>query len=214
MDELYLRFFKEACAVGGWAQQCLVFEKLCEAYNTPPRAYHNLKHVRYVLDTFDTVREFCDAPENVAMALWIHDAVYNPLSKTNEEESAHLGEQLLGQLRVHPARIDEISTLVLATKEGQSLLTNDEEMMYDIDRHILAASPKLFSATSDLIYKEFAPHCSRKTYYEGRLAFFDDLMRNGRIFRSETFYDSYEEQAQNNVKKEMTRLKSLLQAGF
>lgn len=59
--------------------------RLTELYTESGRHYHNLKHIAAMLT---------GAPEKLSVeqivAIWFHDAIYSPISLTNEEDSAAL----------------------------------------------------------------------------------------------------------------------------
>src|SRR5688572_26821269 len=72
-----------------------LYARLMAAYGEPHRHYHNLQHISDCLAEFDRARHFVREPEAVEMALWFHDAVYDPKAPDNEERSADLAEACL-----------------------------------------------------------------------------------------------------------------------
>ena len=63
-------------------------ERLVRAYGEPQRAYHSLQHLEECLSVFDEAKGFMQQPDLIEMALWFHDAVYDPKSSENEALSA------------------------------------------------------------------------------------------------------------------------------
>src|SRR5437764_219784 len=61
------------------------WRELAVTYTHLDRHYHNLAHVRHVLDVLEAFR----SPDHNAIALdlaaWFHDAVYDPRAAGNEE---------------------------------------------------------------------------------------------------------------------------------
>ena len=70
-----------------------IFHDLTARYAEPQRAYHTMEHVTECLSHFDTARHLLARPDEVELALWFHDAVYDPRRGDNEEQSARLAER-------------------------------------------------------------------------------------------------------------------------
>src|SRR4051794_22476684 len=67
-----------------------VFDRLVAAYSEPHRHYHNLEHIAEMLRVVDRLSKFAADPDAVRLAVWFHDAVYDPRAKDNEKLSAIL----------------------------------------------------------------------------------------------------------------------------
>ena len=67
------------------------YERLRNAYTEPQRYYHTQQHIAECLREFDQARHFARQPAAAELALWFHDAVYDPSRGDNEEQSAALG---------------------------------------------------------------------------------------------------------------------------
>lgn len=206
MDELYPRFFKDAYAAGGWAQQASVFSALIEQYKQPPRAYHNIDHVVYCLDLLDDVKGLCDHPGDIAMALWFHDAIYEPLEKDNERQSAELALRELERLRVPTQRIENVYKLILATTHDHEPRWTDGRFMVDIDFAIIGESPENFDVVSEKIWEEYSPFVPRDMYTDGRIAFFKGVLEREHTYHTNYFSEQRGEQAKWNVMAEIVRL--------
>ena len=61
------------------------FQVLEEKYAEPHRHYHNLNHIGFLLRKFDETGE---KSEEIEMAIWYHDAIYDPKAGDNEAQSA------------------------------------------------------------------------------------------------------------------------------
>src|SRR3990170_3248062 len=73
----------------------LVFQKLKELYSEPQRKYHNANHIHQCLEQFEYVRHLPNDSEAVEMAIWFHDAIYDPESRQNEMASAVLASSII-----------------------------------------------------------------------------------------------------------------------
>lgn len=58
------------------------FEELIRHYCEPHRAYHNRQHLAECLHVRQLVNAACQAPAEVDLALWFHDAIYDPFAPT------------------------------------------------------------------------------------------------------------------------------------
>jgi predicted metal-dependent HD superfamily phosphohydrolase len=63
---------------------------LIAAYNEPQRKYHTEQHLRECLTLFNEHIQLAQAPAEIEMALWFHDAIYdvNATGSKNEDQSA------------------------------------------------------------------------------------------------------------------------------
>lgn len=64
------------------------FTALISAYTESHRHYHSDAHINACLQHFDAVQHLAEYPAEVELAFWFHDAIYKPLSSTNELDSA------------------------------------------------------------------------------------------------------------------------------
>lgn len=81
----------------GLAPNTSEFEKLVAAYAESCRAYHTDEHIQACLSHLDRVEGQALRPEEIELALWFHDAVYKPLSSSNEEDSAQWASKFLSR---------------------------------------------------------------------------------------------------------------------
>jgi len=63
----------------------LVQEDLRTRLAEPHRAYHGQAHIDAMLERFRAARETFHAPEAVELAIWFHDAVYDPVQQITNE---------------------------------------------------------------------------------------------------------------------------------
>lgn len=110
--------------------------RLVAAYGEPHRAYHSLQHLEECLLACDEARErkLLHAPDELELALWLHDAVYVPRQHDNEERSAKLAVELLGDGEV----AQRVAALVMLTYRHQPGNGPDDAWMIDIDLSIFA----------------------------------------------------------------------------
>src|SRR5687767_6949665 len=87
-------------AVGARGDAKSWYDRLTAAYAERHRHYHNQQHIAECLAEFDAARHLVRQPEAIELALWFHDAVYNPRAGDNEERSAALAKACLDEAGV------------------------------------------------------------------------------------------------------------------
>ena len=65
------------------------YSRLESAYAQKHRAYHTPRHIDECLSLLDEFNHLAAYPAEVECALWFHDAIYEPMSNSNEERSAN-----------------------------------------------------------------------------------------------------------------------------
>ncbi len=130
------RFAATARAAGAGAPDHVLAEvgtELINRWSEPQRYYHTVEHLAACLDLVG------DEPV-VALAVWGHDAVYDPTAADNEERSAVLTGELLAECQVPAAVVEEVTRLVRLTA-GHAVAADDRNgaLLADADLAILAA---------------------------------------------------------------------------
>jgi predicted metal-dependent HD superfamily phosphohydrolase len=93
--------------------------RLVEHYSEKGRAYHNLSHIKALLDISITCKTDIQNYQAVFFAIWFHDAIYNTKANDNEEQSAELAVQALTQLGIAEDTILPVQKMILASKLHQ-----------------------------------------------------------------------------------------------
>lgn len=179
------------------------FGELEVRYNEPHRAYHNLTHIAECLQWHDHfARDFNDAA-TAEYALWMHDVIYEPLSKDNEEQSAEYAIAVLGQ---QDSRADMVRSMIRATRHQPEPLPPDESLVADIDMLILAADQGRYDQYTAQVRSEYAV-VKDEDFKKGRSAFLQSLLARPKIYRIPTMREQFEQHARNNITRELTFLK-------
>ena len=180
--------------------------ELLARHAEPHRAYHDLRHVLDCLLLAAEARPALGHPACVELALWFHDAVYDPRAGDNEARSAALAERLLADLA--PAEVVEhAGTLILATKHPSRPAAPDARSVVDIDLSILGASPEAFAAYERAIRREYewvpAPIYRRE---RGRVL--RSLLELEPLYLTAPFARRFETQARANLAGALARLEA------
>ena len=74
--------------LGGKVPADSIQNQLLQHYSEPHRAHHTQRHLDECLSLLDRARSLCNQSDEVAVALWFHDAIYAPFRNDNERQSA------------------------------------------------------------------------------------------------------------------------------
>lgn len=177
-------------------------EDLLRRYAEEDRWYHNVIHLRTVLDMVDVLAGHAADPEAVRLAAWFHDAVYDPLRHDNERASADLA---IAHLHGHPARA-EVARLVLLTATHDPVPGDTNgAVLCDADLVILAASPEgyaRYAADVRLEYRDI----SEPAFRAGRARILTDLLAHRYIFHTPEARARFEADARANLRTELELL--------
>lgn len=204
LDVLRERFVAAAAAMGASGGAAWVFDELVERYGEPHRRYHTLEHVDACLRWLDAFADLAERPEEVELALWFHDAVYDPKSRSNEEDSAALARARLAALGVRPASIERICGFVEATR-GHAPAVGDTGLVLDLDLSIFASSEEGFQRFERQIREEngFVP---APLYRAARRKIVTQYLRREALYNHPAIRERWEAQARRNLAVQVRRL--------
>ncbi len=182
-----------------------LFDQLIDAYNEKNRAYHNINHIKHCLNEFDQVKGKLKNPEEVELAIWFHDVIYDPKSACNEEESAEFAVSKLKNADVASIRIDKIKALILATKHDRSINTSDAQYLVDIDISIFGNPPEIYLEYEKNIRKEYE-WVPEAIYRKKRKELLISFLKRGKIYYTNFFSNQYELQSRSNLEDAINSL--------
>ena len=174
------------------------FDRLVAQYCQPHRAYHNLEHIRECLEHLDAARHLAARPIEVELAIWFHDAIYDPQRTDNEERSALLAEETLRAVGSEMETARRVGDLIRLTTHTSQDLTGDEALLCDVDLAILGAEPGRFARYDADIRQEY-DWVPEDVYRRERMRVLERFLERPRIYRTPFFYDRLERQARANI---------------
>lgn len=183
-----------------------VFEELLARYQEAHRAYHTREHLEECLRLLDEVWDQCDHPEEVAIALWFHDAIYQPRRSDNELASAQRLASVGHALGVAEQSIERMHALVMATRHDVSVEQPDAQLLVDIDLSILGASPERFDAYEAQIRREYR-WVPGPIYRIKRAEVLEGFLARPRIYATAPLRHRFEARARTNIARSLARLK-------
>ena len=179
--------------------------ELERAYTSPDRHYHNLDHIQHCLTLFEQMRnQFADA-EDVELAIWFHDSVYDSARSDNEDRSADWAAQSLMECGASQEQIDRVRNLILATKHNAAPTEQDARLLVDIDLAILGSGAEQFDAYERAIRREYA-HVPEQAFVRGRSQNLEKFLARPHIYLTDHFRDKFEAPARRNVTRSLAQL--------
>ena len=184
-----------------------IFESVAERYSEPHRAYHTLAHVARCLWELDRSRELAERAEEVELALWLHDVIYDPHAADNEERSAAFAGKLMHEGGLPEDLRGRVAALIRATDHHEEPAPKgDAALVVDIDLSVLGAPPAEFDLYERQVRQEYR-HLADDAFRRGRRAFLERFLARPSLYRTETFRLRYEDAARANVARSVERLK-------
>ena len=196
-----LRSWWQGCLVDGAKDDSTaIHRQLVKGYGEPQRRYHTLAHVAHCLNQFDHCKSLARNPDALEIAVWFHDAIFEPGRPDNEALSARLYQELSAGIHSNEMR-QLIDRLIMATlHDGSSLGDADASYMVDIDLSSFGLDWEAFLVDSQNLREE-NPDLSDTEYYRKLQKFHSSLLARPRFFFSDFFYQRYEQQARDNVSR-------------
>jgi predicted metal-dependent HD superfamily phosphohydrolase len=172
---------------------------LITAWSAPIRYYHTLHHLSECLTLAEQWLPSAQAPAELEMAIWFHDAICDPGADDNEARSATWAVQALHAAGVNPERIAAIEALILATRHDTPPAGADARSLADIDLAILGAPPTRFAQYEAEIRAEYA-HISPALFREGRRRVLARFLARDPLYLTAIGRKQFEAQARANLK--------------
>ena len=132
-----------------------LMQRLQQAWAEPQRHYHTTQHLRECLALLEPELHSAQHPGEVELALWFHDAVYDPKAKDNEARSADWACQALAQAGADEAVQQRVRALIMATCHDAAPVDPDARLLVDIDLAILGAEPARFAEYDAQVRAEY-----------------------------------------------------------
>lgn len=170
---------------------------LLDAYSEPQRHYHTIQHIVECLAFFHQIKNQLSDPIAVELAIWFHDAIYNPQGIDNEEKSAELMEQYCSQL-FEKSQLQKVYEWIIATKKHSPATDQDLNYLLDIDLAILGSSKRRFAEYEQQIQQEYS-WVDADLYRVKRVEVLNYFLEMKPLYQTEYFRDLLEEQAKNNL---------------
>lgn len=179
--------------------------ELLGRWNEPHRHYHSATHLLAVLEALDLLTDG-GPPRPVALAAWFHDAVYNGVAGTDEEDSAVLAQSSL-KAAVPATDLAEVARLVrLTATHSPSGADDTGALLCDADLAILGGPPETYARYIAGVRRDYA-HVPPADFARGRDAIVRQLLALEPLFHTEKGRELWAARAQLNLTLELEQLR-------
>jgi predicted metal-dependent HD superfamily phosphohydrolase len=190
--------WQQLLAQFGIEQDFQTFDRLLAAYTEKHRHYHTIEHIDACLRHLDAVCDFAEDAAAIEMALWFHDAIYEPYKSGNEEQSAQWADAFLAAHSVNPSRIHRIHEHILATKHDSIAKDADSQLLVDIDLSILGVDEAAYAAFEKNVREEYKM-VPGILFRSKRAEILQSFLNRPHIYSTDYFRERLEARARENL---------------
>ncbi len=174
------------------------FSMLKAAYSEKHRAYHTTRHIDECLGLADEFGPLARQPEEVKLALWFHDAIYESMSSSNEERSAEWAARFMREAGLPRESIDRVRSHIQATRHVAESAEPDSQLVVDIDLAILGADRARYEEFERDVRIEYR-WVPGILYRSKRAEILKSFLDRPRIYQWEPLHQRFERSARENV---------------
>ena len=185
----------------------VIYQQLMACYNQPQRAYHNQTHIAHCLAEFDRIKDTAEYTNWIEIAIWFHDAIYDPHESDNELRSADMAANFLRRKNVGESQLELVRELILATRHDQSPSIHAAEIIIDVDLAILGQGEEIYRQYANNIRREYS-WVEDSQYITGRSKVLEQFLAKPRIYSTLFMFEKYETAARKNMERELKYLNS------
>jgi predicted metal-dependent HD superfamily phosphohydrolase len=193
------------------------------------RHYHTVVHLEemcyYLQFIFETLvmkekstMRTDRAKSILLLAIFFHDAIYDPQSNKNEEESASLFETFANDINMHPHEKHDVVAYILATKHHTvdddivksmlpgAIIDYPLLLFLDLDMAVLGKDEQSYKQYAALIRREY-DFVPLSTYCAKRAEILEAFLQQKQIFYTPVFHSAFECRARRNIQHEILCLR-------
>ncbi|MEQ1738438.1 MAG: metal-dependent hydrolase [Methyloglobulus sp.] len=182
-----------------------LYDEIIAKYDEAHRNYHTLQHLAECLEKFAELRHLAVNPAEIELALWFHDAVYEPKNHDNEQLSANWARSSVLNAGLGQTIADRIYNLIMATQHHAKPEDIDTKILIDVDLAILGAASERYNEYEQQIRHEYS-HVPEATFRLKRAEILQYFLAQPTPFNTPLFIERYEQQARLNMKHALEQL--------
>jgi predicted metal-dependent HD superfamily phosphohydrolase len=211
-ETLQQLWLKHAKGIGTETPSMSLLSQLVNAWSAPHRHYHSLRHLQECLQLLERWGRDEAARHEVGIALWFHDAVYDPRREDNEDRSARWAVTALKDLGVPEDKRRRVAKLIRATRHtvpsarARPGRIDGLDLMLDIDLAILGADRARFEEYERQVRLEYA-HVGDEAFARARADFVEALLGVCPLYRTAVARSELEARARENLSRSMRALR-------
>jgi predicted metal-dependent HD superfamily phosphohydrolase len=178
-----------------------VLDELQAMYGEAGRHYHTLDHIVTLLRLLDVHGSTAADRDALELAIYFHDAVYDPLRSDNEAASAALAGQRLPALNLPAGLIAKVEQYILATRHNSGTELPDDAdlaLLLDLDLSILAAERSVYAGYAKAIRREYET-LPDEVYRPGRKKVLSAFLARPQIYSTPALRALWEARARDNL---------------
>lgn len=173
------------------------------AYSKKSRHYHNLNHLKEMIELFDDYQSHLKNYNEILFSIFYHDYIYKASKKDNELKSAEFALSILNEN--HTLNKQLVFDAICATQLHAHNANEDINWLIDFDLKILAKDWDDYKIYFEQIRKEYRIYPDF-LYKPGRAKALKHFLENEFIFQTDEFRNLYEEKARQNIETEISYL--------
>jgi len=181
------------------------FDELAARYAETHRHYHTARHISECFTHFDGARDLCERPSEVELALWFHDAVYQPRANDNEAKSADWAVRVMLEAGIDMQAQERVRALIMATCHNALPDTQDAKVLVDVDLAILGANAARFDEYEVQVRAEYG-WVPEFLFRRTRKKILKDFLARPSIYSTEHCKNQFEKKARDNLARSLLKL--------
>ena len=174
------------------------WREIAKQHSSRMRHYHTLHHLDHMILQLQEVQTAIEHWDAVVLAVAYHDIIYNPLRSNNEERSGAVAVERLTAAGVDVDTVARTHRHIIASKTHMLSADQDTNCFIDADLSVLGASREVYKLYADHVRKEYR-YYPDLLYKPGRKKVLQHFLDVPRIFKTEQFYHTFEQQARQNL---------------
>ena len=183
------------------------WHEILENYTKKWKFYHNLNHVYSFVNLFEKYNKFINNYKNeFLISIYFHDIIYIPSRNDNEEESINMFNKFYNEVKPNNLNKEKVIEFIAETKNHSLSKDYDFELDLFLDMDMQIVADENWEDYENKIRKEYC-FMDETEYKNKRRQFLQSLVNKNRIFRTQIFYDTYEQIAKNNITNILNKLK-------
>jgi predicted metal-dependent HD superfamily phosphohydrolase len=203
--ERFRSLWRRCLIEGARDDSAAIHRRLLERYRESWRYYHTLEHIEHCIGWFDSCSSLVRYPDPLELAVWFHDAIWEPGNPDNEALSAEFYLEFSDGVH-EPAVREQVEWLIMATLHLGSSIDADDDARYmvDIDLSSFGLPWKDFLRDSENLRRE--ANLDDETYFEKARTFHRSLLDRERFYYTEFFAARLEARARDNIRRYLERI--------
>lgn len=182
-----------------------IFSLIESRHSENHRHYHTLEHLESMFYYLDHFGKGIEDKSALTLSILFHDIIYIVKGQNNELMSANFAEKVCENYKFDKVLIEKCKSIILASADHKEHEDSDTNYFLDIDLNILGQPWEKYENYTSQIRQEYNIYPDH-LYIPGRLKILKQFTKHRTIYKTRPFLDTFEKQAQSNLKKELMHL--------